>query len=93
MTEQIKARGNTLCSEVHKLVNSIWNMRELLQKWRKSIIVPVYEKGCKIVCSNYRGILLLPTMYKILSTITLSRLILYIRQNYWGHKHGFQHNR
>ena len=39
-------------------------------------IVPIYKKGIKH-CNDYRGISLLPTTYKILSNILLSRLIPY----------------
>jgi hypothetical protein len=53
--ELIQAGGNTLYFEIHKLVNSIWNKEELQQQWNESIIVPAYEKGDKIDCSNYRG--------------------------------------
>jgi hypothetical protein len=30
--ELIKARGETLCSEIHKLICSIWNKEELPQQ-------------------------------------------------------------
>jgi len=39
-----------------------------------------YKKGDKTVCSNYRGVSLLPTIYKILSNILLSRLIPYAEE-------------
>ena len=49
--------------------------------------------GSKTVCSNYRGISLLPTMYKILSNILLSRLTPYAEEIIGDHQCGFRHNR
>jgi hypothetical protein len=39
--ELIKAGGETLCSEIHRLIRSIWNKEELPQQWKESIIVPI----------------------------------------------------
>ena len=72
--ELIKEGGKTIFCEIHKLIISIWNKEELPQEWKESIIVPIYKKGDKTDCSNYRGISLLPTLYKILSNMLLSRL-------------------
>jgi len=52
----------------------------LPEEWKESIIVPIYKKGNKSDCSNYRSISLLPTMYKILSNILLSRLTPYAEE-------------
>jgi len=52
----IKEGGRTIRSEIHKLIISIWNKEELPKKWKESVIVPIYKKGDKTVCSNYRGI-------------------------------------
>ena len=46
-------------SEIHKLINSIWNKEELPEEWKESSIVPVYKKGDRTDCSNYRGISIL----------------------------------
>ena len=44
------------------------------------IIVPIHKMGDKTDCNNYRGISLLPTTFKILSNILLSRLIPYAEE-------------
>jgi hypothetical protein len=51
--ELIQAAGNTLRSEIHKLINCVWNKEELPEQWKESIIVPMYKKGDKTDCSNY----------------------------------------
>jgi hypothetical protein len=55
--------------------------------------VPIYKKGDKTDCSNYRGISLLPTTYKILSNILLLRLIPYAEEIIGDHQCGFRRNR
>jgi hypothetical protein len=71
--ELIKAGGETLHSEIHRLTYSIWNKKELPQQWKESIILPIYKKGDKTDYNNYQGISLLSTTYKILSNILLAR--------------------
>jgi hypothetical protein len=44
LAELFQAECNTLSSEVHKLINSVWNKGELLQQWKKSITVRIYKK-------------------------------------------------
>jgi hypothetical protein len=51
--ELIKAGGGKIHSEIHKLINSIWNKEELPEQWKESIIVPLYKKGDKTDYSNY----------------------------------------
>jgi hypothetical protein len=78
-TEFIKAGGRKIHSEIHKPINSIWNEEELPAEW----------KGDKTDCSNYRGLLLLPTTYKILSNILLSWLTPYAEEIIGDHKYVF----
>jgi len=78
-----------MCYEIHKIIIYIWNKEELPEEWKELITVPVYKKGNKTDCSNYSGMLLLPTMYKILSIILLSRLTPYAEVIIWDHQGGF----
>jgi len=78
--ELIKVGCRSLCLEIYKLITSIWKREKLPEGWKESIIVPIHKKGYKTDCNNYRGISLLPTTYKILSNIMLSRLIPYAKE-------------
>jgi hypothetical protein len=69
--ELIQAGGETLQSEICKIINSIYDKGELPDQWMESVIVTIHNKGNKTHCSNYRGISLLSTSYKILSNILL----------------------
>jgi hypothetical protein len=87
--ELIKAGGRTIRCVIHKLIISIWNKEELPEELKESVIVPNHKKGNKAHCNNYRGISLLPTTYKILSNIRLSRLIPYAEEIVGDHQCGF----
>ena len=63
------------------------------EEWKESNIVPIYKKGDTTDCNNYRGISLLPTTYKILSNILLSRLSPYTEEIIGDHQCGFRRNR
>jgi hypothetical protein len=89
----IKARGETLRSEIHRLIRCIWNKDELPQQWKESIIVPIYKKGDKTYCNKYRGINLLSNAYKILSNILLAMLTSYVTEVIGDHQCGFRRNR
>ena len=86
LAELIKAGHSSIHYQIHKLIVSIWNKEELP---KKSIIVPIHKKGDKTDCNNNRGISLLPTTYKILSNILLSRLTPYTEEIIGDHQCGF----
>jgi hypothetical protein len=54
--------------------------------------VPIY-KGDKTDCSNYQGISLLSTTYKILFNIHLTKLTPYAEEIIGEHRCGFRRNR
>ena len=64
LEDVINEGDRTIRSEIHKLINSIWNQEELPEEWKESIVVPIFKKGDKTDYSDYRGISLLPTTYK-----------------------------
>jgi hypothetical protein len=45
--EMIKAGFRTISSEIHQLINSVWNREDLPEEWKQSIIVLTYKRGIK----------------------------------------------
>jgi hypothetical protein len=91
--ELIKAGGETLNSEIHRLICFIWNNEELSQQWKESIVLPIHEKGDKTGCINYRWISLLSTAYKILPNILLAKWTPYVSEVTGDRQCGFRRNR
>jgi len=91
--ELIKIGGRTIFLEIHKLITSIWKKEKLPEEWKESIVISIHKKGDKTDCSNYRGISLLPTSYKLLSIILLSRLIPYAKEIIGYHQCSFRRDR
>jgi len=87
-SQQNKVGGWTIRSKVHKHINSICK-----NEWKESINVPIYKKEAKTDCSNYRDISLLPTTYKILSNILLSKLDPYAEEIIVDHQCRLRRNR
>jgi hypothetical protein len=76
-------------SGAYKFNNTVRNSNHT----KESIILPIYKNGDKTDCNNYRGISILPTMYRTLSNILLSRSIPCAEEIIGDHQCGFQRNR
>ena len=78
--ELMKAGGRTICCEIHKLINSIRNKWELPEEWKELSLYLSIRRALKQTVYNYSGISYMPTMYKILSNILLSRITPYAEE-------------
>ena len=45
-------------NRIYELVRQIWEEERIPEEWNKTIIVPIYKKGDRDRCENYRGIAL-----------------------------------
>jgi sorting nexin-29 len=62
-------------------------------EWNASIICPIHKKGDIMECSNYRGVSLLNTAYKILSNILFARISPFAENIIGNYQCGFRKNR
>jgi sorting nexin-29 len=68
------AVGLEYVKHLHQLIVKIWITETIPEEWYLSIVCPIHKKGDVMVCSNYRGISLLCTAYKIFPNILFNRL-------------------
>jgi len=90
-TDLYKKGGGLLLNKIHSLIKGIWREEKMPTDWTKNIIVPKYKnRGDKLQCKNYRGISLLCTVYKILTTVINNRLIKYTDSIIGEYQAGFR---
>jgi len=72
--ELLQDAGPHMTQRIQELILNTGRSEKMPNEWNKSIICPIYKKGEIFECSNYRGISLLNTVYKILPTAINNRL-------------------
>jgi hypothetical protein len=91
--ELIKQGGIELKRRIHKLIKKIWQEETVLTEWTEGIICPIYKKGDRMICSNYRPITLLNVVYKIFTILINSRLSNIVYRKLEDCQMGFGPNR
>jgi len=91
--ELLQAAGPRMTKRIQELILNIWRSEKMPNEWNKSIICPIYKKGEKTECSNYRGISLLNTVYKILATAINNRSKTFAEDLVSQEQNGFRRNR
>ena len=72
--ELLKNLGEAGTTWFLELCVSFWNEGENPDEWGLDIMCPIYKKGDKTNCSNYRGICLMPHALKVYERILEGRL-------------------
>ena len=83
----LHTRGPVLSNRLLKLINKCWREISIPEEWGQATVKSLFKKGKCDDCSNYRGISLLNSGYKIYAKIitqhlkTISEAILLEEQN------------
>lgn len=93
-SEILKYGGSSITRLVTSLLQNIWETGEVPQDFKNAMVLPMYKnKGDKSCCDNYRGISLLSSTGKVLSTILNNRLTTIAEYHNPECQAGFRKNR
>ena len=73
-SSRFKDGGTTLIAAITQLFIEIWHSEDVPGCWGESIVIPIFKKGKRTVCSNHRGVSLIPIISKLFASILLRRL-------------------
>jgi len=91
--ELIKNGGPELLHRIFELLLQMWGQERMLDEWEIGIICPIFKKGDRRECSNYRGITLLNVIYKSFACLMYNRLTKYSELTLGEYQAGFRPSR
>ena len=91
--ELIKYGGRMLKQKIYNLITDIWREERLPDQWNEGVICPIFKKGDRLNCKNYRPITLLNITYKIYAILLNQRLTHIIEDKLDDYQMGFRANR
>jgi hypothetical protein len=91
--EMIKAAGEIGTKWIHRIILNVWKQKRIPEDWRKGIIVPIFKKGDRKACNNYRGVTLMCQCAKLYEKIIEFRLKRSIENNLREEQCGFRAGR
>ena len=91
--ELLKHMGNDGNMWFLELLAMLWNGQDIPDDWKKDLICPIYKRGDKTECSNYRGISLMSHAFKVYERILEKRLRVYIEPKLGEWQNGFRPGR
>jgi hypothetical protein len=75
VAELLKNGGPNLVDALHEVIQQAWTSETQPRSWNEGLLCPVYKKGDKLDCKNYRGICILNVTYKVFAKILYDRLL------------------
>lgn len=93
VAELLKEMGAEGIRQLLNLLNKCWREGVIPVEWSRSTICPIYKKGDKTECGNYRGIALMSHTAKIYERILERRLRGVVEHKLGEWQHGFRPGR
>jgi sorting nexin-29 len=92
LPEIIKNGSFPLKQKIYQIIVKIWKQEKIPSEWSEGILCPIYKKGDRKQCNNYRGISLRNITYKIFAILLDNRLSEIIEPEIGSYQMGFRPN-
>ena len=69
----LKAGGEMVVDWLAEVFNIVWREGVAPSDWKNAVIVPLYKKGSRLDCTNYRGISLMSVVGKVFARVLNER--------------------
>ncbi len=73
------------------MITKVWLCEAVPNNWREAVLLPLFKKGDKRICSNYWGISLIDVAAKVFGVILLKRFQYERDQHARPNQSGFRH--
>ncbi|XP_076043707.1 uncharacterized protein LOC143026815 [Oratosquilla oratoria] len=91
--ELLKQGGQEIKMYLKNIFNHAWNEGAIPEEWNNALICPIFKKGNKRECRNYRGISLLTHIGKVYERVLERRLRHLVEDRLSEWQCGFRPNR
>ena len=78
---------------LHSICQQIWKTQQWTQDWKRSVFILISKKGNATVCSNYRTIVFISYIGKVMLKILQARLQQYVNRELPDVQAGFRKGR
>ena len=73
LPELLKSCPDIVAPWLYRVIFQVWSSESVPKDWTSAILIPVFKKGDKRLCSNYRGISLIDIAAKVFTSLLLKR--------------------
>lgn len=91
--EYLKSLDVAGLSWLTRLCNIAWRLRTVPLDWQTGVVIPLFKKGDRRVCSNYRGITLLSLPGKVYARVLEGRIQPIVEHRIQEEQCGFRPSR
>lgn len=74
IVELLKVDFEFIIDRVKEFIDTIWSLEKVLRKWKRGFIIKISKKGNLRECKNWRGVIFLLVVSKILGRIVIDRI-------------------